>query len=100
MACAPKFEPGVKWDCIKEIIAEVRGGGTSLATAKKLAWVIGCAIDQFDGETSTVQVEVPETADGCADRLSEIENQPSTQAVNPELIAILLKLLQLWLANR
>lgn len=41
MACEPKFEPAFSFECIMEIISDVRSGSVSTATVQKGLWIIG-----------------------------------------------------------
>lgn len=44
MACEPKFEPGLNFDCLKEVIKEVRTGSINVSTALKALHMAGCAL--------------------------------------------------------
>jgi|LauGreDrversion4_2_1035121.scaffolds.fasta_scaffold10027_16 hypothetical protein len=47
MACTPKFDSGFSFECLREIIADVRSGSVSLSTVQKGLWVLGSAMQNF-----------------------------------------------------
>lgn len=47
MSCEPKFVPGFDFDCVKDIISDVRAGKVSVASAQKALWVAGGAVALF-----------------------------------------------------
>ncbi len=47
MACVHKFEKGLDFDCVKELIVEARSGAITAETVKKGLWLVGCGVEFF-----------------------------------------------------
>ena len=47
MACTPKFGTGLDFECLREVIADIRSGTASVATIQKGLWILGSALGTF-----------------------------------------------------
>lgn len=47
MACNPSFGSGLDFECLREIIADIRSGNVSVSTVQKGLWILGCALGTF-----------------------------------------------------
>jgi hypothetical protein len=104
MACTPVFLNEIPYGCLMDIVSDIRTNQIKLSTATKVTWVLGCALNLFDGEENNVVGLVepsPVTADGIAARISEICASAEGYALtgerwrpNPENVKALIQLLK------
>jgi len=103
MACETHFDPGLEWGCIKELIGIVRAGEIrtrAIESIKIASWIVGCALDQFDDRTPVLfgAAEAPSTLDGCCAWLLASEPESGqVMALNPVIVAVLMRLVELLL---
>lgn len=53
MACEPRFEAKLDWDCVKELISDVRNNNVGLCCVTKGLWIAGCAVAIIDSDTNS-----------------------------------------------
>lgn len=47
MACQPMFEKTLNFECVQDIISDVRNKNVTVGTIKKGVWVLGCGLEFF-----------------------------------------------------
>lgn len=72
-----KFEAQLDFECLKDIIADIRKGAVSLDTAKKGLWVAGCALELYSPSNLPIIAE------------SSVEADRSLMALADELEALI-----------
>lgn len=88
MACDTKFEKGLDFECVKDIIADVRAGTASVDTVKKGLWVLGCGAEFFV-PTVIGEEDSPKTLDElCNDLEGAMAIQGDDQPVQNPLVWI------------
>ena len=103
MACACEFQPVIRVDCVLEILRIIRSGDVLPARAELLQHV-GCVLGSLgkylEGDVSIAATgcETPCTLEECADELERMlpsQEAASVVAINPALLALLLKIAEL-----
>jgi len=104
MACACEFQPVIQVDCVLDILRIIRSGDVLSARAELLQHV-GCVVGSLgkylEGEASiaaSAPCPTPCTLEECADELERMlpsQEAASVVAINPALLALLLKIAQL-----
>lgn len=103
MACTPQFDSAIQFECVKDILAAIRNPtGDWKANGKKAAWVLGCALELFDGsETPPIVVAADTSLEDLAAQVEDsIGSDVTTQAINPALVALIIELILKFLASR
>jgi len=119
MPCDCEFKPVIQVDCVLDIVRIIRGG-TFLEERSQLLQDVGCVVgslgkylgDNTVGTLESVDYTPPSTLEDCADELERVvgekhalgtthghEESIKSVAVNPQLLAILLKVIQLLIAK-
>ena len=102
MACAPQFEGNLQFECVREIIAEIRApSGQWLQVAKKAAWVLGCAIEMIDGQVVPFGGPKSDDLESLANEVeAKIGSGVVSFALDPSLVALIIELILAFLRSR
>lgn len=92
MSCVPAFSPGLDFDCVKDIIADVRSGSVGVATVQKALWVAGNASAFFQPPVigSSGDLSLEEVADELDKAMAFKSNEPAK--VDPATVILVLQL--------
>jgi len=105
--CNTQFTPTLEWACVSDIAASLKSGewkAAPMATMRKAAWVLGCAMTVADALPAMSQAEADEAAakfgtlEDCAFQLNEltpcdIEEGQVAAAINPVSVFVLIRTL-------
>ena len=92
MSCIPAFEKNLDFECIKEIIFDIRNGEMSAETVKRGLWVLGCGVEFFVpktiiGDSSSVDdksmLELCDDLEMCMQQPFGSEENPEEPSQNP-----------------
>lgn len=96
MACSPKFENKIPFDCIMQIITDVRNGTSKpLTIGMNAMWVLGCIGQTLGGLPEEDPVVAAMDNQQMAEQLSEQigGDEISVAALDPATWAMLIQLL-------
>lgn len=107
MACACEFQPVIQVDCVLDVLRIIRSGEVLAARAELLQHV-GCLVGSLgkylEGEVS-IAVAAFDTfcsLEECADELERMlpsQESATVLAINPALLALLLKIAELLISK-
>lgn len=102
MSCDVKFEKSLGFDCIQEIISDVRTGNLTPETVKKGLWALGCGVEFFlptplmMGQTEETQTKTMEELcseiEGCLPMYGSEKQDEEKVQINPLLFIALVQL--------
>lgn len=101
MACTPKFGNGLEFECLREVIADIRSGTASVATVQKGLWILGSALGTFVsvppvfGDSEVVEDADLETLCNQVESVTLTQNtfgDDSAKAVDPATIILIAQL--------
>jgi hypothetical protein len=63
MTCQPVFEKKISFECVQDLIADVRSGTVTVETAKKGLWLAGCGMEFFAPKAPIGDVDLADLTD-------------------------------------
>lgn len=103
MACSCEFQPVIQVDCILDVLTIIRSGdliGSRAQVLQHVGCVVGSLGKYLEGDLVTVSAlgALPCSLEECADELERSlpsAEEASTLALNPALIALLMRIAEL-----
>jgi hypothetical protein len=101
MACEPMFEKALSFECVRDIIADVRAKSISVETIKKSLWTVGCGVEYFSPSMPPViGSEEDLTIEELCDKLESaitIQSSEEPAKIDPATILVLVQLFwKIW----
>lgn len=91
MSCVPAFSPGLDFDCVKDIIADVRSGAIGVVTVQKALWVAGSAVALFQPAPVTLSDKSLEEVAEDLDKALSVRASEQAQ-LDPATIIMIIQL--------
>jgi hypothetical protein len=95
------FEPGIDYECLKAIIADVRAGSVSVDTVLHGLWVSGCALALFAGkppiglseeDLAIKSLSLTQLCDEVEQNVIPAASVATTAAIDPATVLLILEL--------
>jgi len=105
MACSPNFDSGLNFECVLDIIKDVRANAVTTATVQKGLWVVGSMLNSSSKIPMAVQGDDEDVCieDLCDDIEALIESAknpdpqvvqgPGPAAIDPLMVISIIQLL-------
>ena len=108
MACQPKFDAAIQWECVSAIIAQIRNpGGNWQEILSQALWAAGCAqalLGPSHGPlmTASAVLTVEELSEQVSARmpLMESEHRVAATSIDTATIIMIVQLILKFLASR
>lgn len=110
--CIPKFDSVINFDCVRDIIADVRAGTVSTASIQKGLWVVGSVLNVFTKAPVIAALDDDKTSLQIANELESLldstpivaqgtgSGQPVSLSIDPALIFQIIQLIIKLLQNK
>jgi hypothetical protein len=95
------FEKTLSFECVQDIVADVRAKSISVDTVKKLLWTVGCGVEYFSPNMPPViGAEEDLTAEELCDKLEAAmmpQDAEEQAKIDPATILVLVQLFwKIW----
>jgi hypothetical protein len=95
------FEKTLSFECVKDIVADVRAKSISVETVKKVLWTVGCGVEYFSPSMPPViGAEEDLTVDELCDKLEAsmaMQSADESTKIDPATILVLVQLFwKIW----